>query len=238
MMWWRKRIHALLLVHLSGALLLLGSVGCGGVANVTPPHGTLGTADAHLIVPPIITLDQVVSAQVWRNMNEVGGTACASAPDWKVESPCPPDLSQEPPDARATTKIYAALRNPSHDGFVAYFITYHSPHNGSCSELARDLGADLGGPPDCTAAGTCEVGLDCITVSTPDDVKAGDVVFATIAPATARSIRLTFRSGRTAEYALDGPLYPGQPDRRIFMVDIGRERLSFQPGHAWVELTF
>ena len=238
-MWWPERLRAHLPAQLFGALLLLGCVGCGGVATGSAPHRMLRPASAHLIVPPIVTLDQVVSANAWRNMNEVGGTACASAPDWKMKSPCPPDISEEPPDAQATTKVYAALRNPSETGFVAYFITYHSPHKGLCSELVRDLEVDLGGPPDCTASETCEVDLDCVTWSTPDDMRRGDRVLSTIAPAKARSIRLTFSSGRTAEYALDGPLYPGLPDRRIFMVDIGRERLSRkQPGQPWLEVTY
>ncbi len=148
----------------------------------------------------------------------------------------PPDPSEEPPDAQATTKAYAALRSPGETRFVAYFITYHSPHNGLCSELVRDLGADLAGPPDCTASATCEVDTDCITLSTPDDMPSGDNILSTIAPAKQRSIRLTFTSGRTVEYALDGPLYPGLPDRRIFMVDIGREQVSFQPGQPWLKV--
>jgi hypothetical protein len=196
---WCQRLRVLLAAS-SFVALLLGAVACGGATNGTVRHQTARVASSNLTVPPIVKLDEVVSPTAWRNMNEVGGSACASAPDWKMESPCPPDYIDEPPQARATTKVYAGLRSPRNDGFIAYLVTYRSPHNGACSFLATNLGVDLAGP-DCTPAETCEVDTDCISLTTLQ----GDELLTTIAPAKARSIRLTFRSGRTAEYALEGP---------------------------------
>jgi hypothetical protein len=223
-----------LLLVASSLAALFGAVACGGVTNRTVRHRTARTAFSDLTVPPIVKLDEVVSPTAWRNMNEVGGSACASAPYWKMESPCPPDFNDEPPEARATTKVYAGLRSPRNDGFIGYVITYRSPHNGACSFLATNLGVGLAGLPDCTAVETCEVDTDCISLTTLQ----GDELLTTIAPAKARSIRLTFRSGRTAEYALNGPLYPGLSDRRIFMVDLGPERIGLPLGDPWVEVTY
>jgi hypothetical protein len=159
-----------------------------------------------------------------------------SAPDWKAETACTPDFDEQP-KAQGTTKVYAALQSPRDGSFVAYLVTYQSRRKGLCSYLVTNLDVDLVGPLDCTAAGKCRVDVDCVTLSTPDDER-GDEIVSTVAPASARSIRLMFRSGRTAEYALDGPLYPGLPSRRIFMVDVGRERLRLQPGHAWLDLAY
>jgi hypothetical protein len=60
------------------------------------------------------------------------GTACAFAPAWKPESPCPPDPSEEPPEARATTKVYAAHPTLSEAikeaGLVALGRAIHLPN--------------------------------------------------------------------------------------------------------------
>jgi hypothetical protein len=129
--------------------------------------------------------------------------------------------------------VTRALRHPRHAGFIAYLITYHTAHNGACWDATSDLSADVVG----LSAQRPRSATPPVLPTYPTVGERG-AAGATIVPAKARSIRLTFRSGRTAEYALEGPLYPGIPDRRIFMADIGRERLPVIPKASGIELTY
>lgn len=225
----RNTLGALCGAYLIALALLVSGVGCGSVAGKTAQHAKAEDEISTLAAPPIVKLDHTISSDDWRQMTEVGGTACVSA-SGSVTSPCS-DISSEPPEARETTKVYAGLRDPSQARFEAYVVTYYSRHNGACWMLADDLRALS---PDCTATEKCDD--NCWILDKPDyGPDRRNRLLATIVPAKARSIRLTFTSGRSAAYALTGPLYPGLPDRRVFIVDLGHERLKFTfPGRRVV----
>jgi hypothetical protein len=93
------------------------------------------------------------------------------------------------------------------------------------------LGADsrttsfssTGGPFGPCAVGTeCDGGLCLDEVQT--DNAGRDFALAGVVPAAADRISLTVRGGETRAYPLDGPLVPGFPSSRVFMVDLGPDR--------------
>jgi hypothetical protein len=84
-----------------------------------------------------------------------------------------------------------------------------------------DEGGGGGGPfGPCTPHGRC--GDICLTLSGSSTGTEWLNTTVGVVPARADQLRITFDGGREAIYELDGPVVPGFPAYRVFMVDLGR----------------
>jgi hypothetical protein len=84
-----------------------------------------------------------------------------------------------------------------------------------------DEGGGRGGPfGPCVPGGHC--GAICLPLSGSGTGTEWLSTTAGVVPATADLLRITFDGGRVSSYKLDGPLVPGFPEYRVFMLDLGR----------------
>jgi hypothetical protein len=135
-------------------------------------------------------------------------------------------------DRSISLNVARALRHARHAGFIAYLITYHTAHNGACWEpratsVLTKFGLSTQGPrsrrhlchlhPGRSGArrGRCNHRPSQSTIDSTDLPERSD------------------RGVRTRRSAC-----PDIPDRRIFMADIGRERLPITPKDSGIELIY
>jgi hypothetical protein len=129
----------------------------------------------------------------------------------------PPEGSE----LRSIARLALQERGPKD---LAILATWRSTTGRLC--LDTDI-IDFEGLQGGSAFGPCLTGSRCTQVcldrSGHYDYDTPPWLLSGIVSAKAEELRIVFPNGRAARYPLTGPTVPGFPDRRVFMVDLGRE---------------
>jgi hypothetical protein len=230
-------------VTLARALILLCSVlalsACGSARSVKP------AAKIHVAPlpgPPIEAINE--PADTWW-MDEPGDGAtgstylcgqkdskttetngCNPTPDMKeemrrvaeeIKQATGPAKDSEP---RAIARLRLEHRGP-HSRMR--LIAWKSQSGELClaDDETEEYGGGRGGPfGPCMPRGRC--GDICLTLSGSGIGTEWLNTTVGVVPARANQLRITFDGGREATYELDGPVVPGFPAYRVFMLDLGR----------------
>ena len=228
-------------MKLARALMLVCSVlalsACG---SVTTQQAADKPQVASLPPPPIEAIDEPAADTWWGDESESGATGSAlmclgedSKSDDKACDPSP-ELKEEmrrqdEEFKRATTpakgsesRAIARLRLEQGAHARLLLIAWKSSPGELClaDEEEDDEGGGGGGPfGPCVPGGHCrEI---CLTYSGSLVGNEWVNTVAGVFPAKADLLRITFDGGRVSAYKLNGPLVPGFPEYRVFMLDLG-----------------
>jgi hypothetical protein len=230
-------------VSLARALILFCSVlalsACGSARSVQPADNA---QVAPLPPPPIEAIDEPADTW-WMDESDDGATAstyiceqedskptrnngCNPTPEMKEElrrqedemkRATTPAKASEP---RAIARLRLEQRGPN---ARMRLIAWKSQSGELClaDDETDEEGGGRGGPfGPCVPGGHC--GEICLTFSGSGTGTEWLNTIAGVLPAKADRFRITFDDGREATYKLDGPLVPGFPAYRVFMLGLGR----------------
>jgi hypothetical protein len=138
--------------------------------------------------------------------------------DEAIKRATTPAKDSEP---RAIARLLLEQRGPN---ARLSLIAWKSQSGELClADYETDEDGGGGGGPfgPCVPSGHC--GDICLAFSGSGTGKEWLNTAAGVLAAHADLLRITFDGGRVASYKLDGPLVPGFPEYRLFMLDFGRD---------------
>jgi len=237
-------------VTMARALILLCSVlavsACGSARS---EQAADPTRVAPAPPPPIEAIDEPITDLWWLDMPDRGASGstviCAqedSTTTTDQDCEFTPELKEQlrrqadeferatTPAARSEPRAIARLRLDQRDpGSRMRLIAWKGQSGELClaeDEMIHEGNGDSaggGGGPfgPCVPGEQC--GEICLTFSGSGSGTEWLNTTAGVLPAKADLLRITFDGGREATYKLDGPLVPGFPEYRVFMLDLGRD---------------
>lgn len=209
--------------------------GCGGGAAVSGPRDAPIAPDRP--APAIVAADEPAPDWVGETLRPPSGPAasstcltfsrgggdtttasCSSEQTATLETRRQARLAAIQPAAGSEPRVVATL-GLAHDG-TASFAAWEAP-GGPCwmTEVEVGGGGGGGGPHGPCADPSCDA--FCLASSGGGGGAGDEYVLSGTVPAAAAAVRVTLADGSQATYPLDGPLFPGATDRRVFVLDLG-----------------
>jgi hypothetical protein len=156
-----------------------------------------------------------------------GQDDCAPTPDQAEHADqMEAEFEQAVQPAKSTTpRAIAELRLPTRGAKArARFITWRNGAGKLCAETDEEDedGGGGGGP-----SGPCVPGEQCANLCVGLSGSSGEGVYdyllSGLVASEADDLRITLDDGRVEDAALTGPVVPGVPKYRVFMLDLGRD---------------
>jgi hypothetical protein len=230
-------------VNAARAFLLLSSVlavsACGSTGSVQPADGDTAAAPP----PPIEAIDEPVpdagfkmppgdvsSSSTYLCLGDEGETDpqdCKATPDQaekflrmakQFERAVQPARGTEP---RAIARLRLSARGPN---ARVRLVVWRNQSDELCmeTEVEEENGGSSDGPSGpCVPDSRCD--KICLGLSASGSGSAERYLLSGVVASEADSLRMTLDDGRVANYALTGPVVPGFPKYRVFMLDLGRD---------------
>jgi hypothetical protein len=223
------------------AVLILCSVlvlsACGSSKSSRPaaePRSTTPAAIEAIDEPPSVGLemppDDAGSRSTDLCLGDEGETTpedCKLTPDQaekfrrmeeEFEQAVKPAKGTEP---RAIAQLRLPARGPS---ARARLITWRNQSDKLCIETEvedESGGSSDGSSGPCVPESPCK--KICLGLSGSRSVSASRYLLSGVVASVADTLRMTLDDGRVVDYGLTGPIVPGFPEYRVFMLDLGRD---------------
>lgn len=223
---------------------LLALSACGSARTTQPGSEPQTTAK---VTPAIESIDEPAPEARWQPLPDHGDAVIKTSWDLcfstdsktQTQDDCAPnadevqhlrqmeaEFDQAVQPAKGTVpRAIAQLRLTSRGPKArARFITWHNDAGKLCVETEEENGPDSG---DGGPSGPCEPGWRCTKLCVEQSGSSeSDLVFhyllSGLVRAEADDLRITLDDGRVEDVALTGPVVPGSPKYRVFMLDLGR----------------